>query len=116
VSYKTAWRMGHKICELMDSLGISEPLSGHVEVDETYLSGKRRGDKRCRGAEGKTLVFGALERGGEVRGRVVSVVKKRTLEPIVRATVKEGSVVTAGFSGYDPHRMMHMYGLHEGPV
>jgi len=30
VSYKTAWRIGHKIRELMDDLGMSEPLSGHV--------------------------------------------------------------------------------------
>jgi len=73
VSYKCAWRMGHKIRALMDKLGMSEPLSGHVEVDETYVGGKRRGGKRGRGAEGKaegkTIVVGALERGGEVRGR-----------------------------------------------
>jgi len=94
VTYKCAWRMGHKIRELMDTLGMSEPLSGHVEVDESYVGGKRKGGKRGRGAEGKTIVFGTLERGGEVRGRIVSDVGRRTLEPIVRATVKEGATVS----------------------
>jgi transposase-like protein len=41
---------------------MSEPLSGHVEVDESYIGGKRKGGKRGRGAEGKTIVFGTLER------------------------------------------------------
>jgi hypothetical protein len=27
-----------------------------------------------------------------------------------------GALLTAGFSGHDPHRMMHMCGLDEGPV
>ncbi len=42
--------MGHKTWELMDTLGMSEPLSGHVKVDETYIGGKRKGGKRGRGA------------------------------------------------------------------
>ena len=40
-------------------------------------------------------MFGVLERGGEVRGRVVSNVKRNTLQPIIRATVKEGSTVSS---------------------
>jgi transposase len=94
VSYKCAWRMGHKIRELMDKLGMTKPLSGHVEIDETYVGGKRHGSKRGRGAEGKAIVFGTLERGGEVQGRIVSDVKRRTLEPIIRTSVKEGATVS----------------------
>ncbi len=94
VSYKCAWRMGHKIRELMDKLGMSEPLSGHVEIDESYVGGKKRGGKRGRGAPGKTVVFGMLERDGQIKGRVVSEVKRRTLEPIIRTNVKEGSTVS----------------------
>jgi transposase-like protein len=41
----------------------NSPFSGEVEVDETYVGGKRRG-KRGRGAEGKTIVMGMIERGG----------------------------------------------------
>ena len=99
VTYKCAWRIGHHIRELMDKLGMGkepqEPMSGHVEVDESYVGGKSKGGKRGRGAPGKTIVFGVLERGGDVRGRVVSDVKRKTLQPIIRATVKEGSVVSS---------------------
>ena len=95
VTYKCAWRIGHKIRELMDLLGMERQMSGHVEVDESYIGGKRKGSKRGRGAEGKTPVFGVLERGGDVRGYVVSNVKKSTLEPIIRANVQEGATISS---------------------
>src|SRR5215217_2187737 len=42
VTYKTAWRMANLIRnELMVQDG--EPLDGEVEVDETYIGGRRRG-------------------------------------------------------------------------
>ena len=61
VTYKTAWRMFTQIRKLMaEETG---PLFGGVEVDETYISGKRPG-KRGRGAAGKTIVAGMIERKG----------------------------------------------------
>ncbi len=42
VTYKCAWRIGHKIRELMDMLGLRSKMSGHVEVDESYI-GEIRG-------------------------------------------------------------------------
>ena len=47
VTYKTAWRMFKQICQLVAQDGIT--LFGEVEVDETYIGGKRPG-KRGRGA------------------------------------------------------------------
>ncbi|MHB1459386.1 MAG: IS1595 family transposase, partial [Armatimonadota bacterium] len=47
VTYKTAWRMFKKIREMMED--DCDSLSGHVEIDETYIGGRRRG-KRGRGA------------------------------------------------------------------
>jgi len=79
----------------MDMLGMNRLMSGHVEVDETYVGGKRKGGKRGRGAPGKTVVFGVLERGGVVKGRVVSNVKRSTLQPIIRANVEEGTTVSS---------------------
>ncbi len=43
VTYKCAWRIGHKVRELMDLLGMRSKLSGHVEVDESYVGGKHKG-------------------------------------------------------------------------
>ena len=92
VSYPTALRMAHKIREHMADTDGENPLDGIVEADETYIGGKRPGT-RGRGAAGKTVVFGMLERGGDVMTKVVPDVKKRTLKPIVSENVETGSTV-----------------------
>ena len=43
VTYKTAWRIGHEIRKYMGATDGDGGLSGHVEVDETYVGGKRPG-------------------------------------------------------------------------
>jgi hypothetical protein len=54
VTYKTAYRMGQQIRVLMEKADIKGLLVGHIEMDEAYVGGHRRG-KRGRGAEGKTI-------------------------------------------------------------
>jgi len=92
VTYKTAWRMGHEIRKHMAAVDGNEPLSGVVEVDETMVGGHRPG-KRGRGAAGKTVIVGMIERDGDVMTQVVPNVRKKTLEPIIEAGVKPGSTV-----------------------
>lgn len=94
VTYKTAWRMGHELRKHMARANGQSLLSGHVEIDETYVGGRRAGGKRGRGAPGKTVVFGILERGGPVRAGPVRNVKRRTLEPLVRQNVALGSIIS----------------------
>jgi len=94
VNYKTAWRMGHKIREYLGLVDGDAPLSGHIEADETMIGGKRSGGKRGRGAPGKTVVFGMLEREGGVMTRIVDNVRRATLEPHILANVKKGSTVS----------------------
>ena len=53
VTYKTTWRIFKQIRQLMAQDGIT--LFGEIEVDETYIGGRRPG-KRGRGADGKTIV------------------------------------------------------------
>jgi len=77
VTYKTAWRMGHKVRELIANTKDFDLLSGHIEADEAYVGGKRPG-KRGRGAEGKTVVVGMKERGGPIEAQVIPNVKKST--------------------------------------
>lgn len=91
VTYKCAWRMGKQIRSLMTQG--KAPLEGTVEVDETYIGGRRRGSKRGRGAEHKTAVVGVVERGGSVKAQAVPNVKSKTVMPIVRNSVKLGSAV-----------------------
>lgn len=95
VTYKCAWRIGQELRKLMSGKdAMNPPLAGHVEVDETYVGGVRKG-KRGRGAEGKTIVFGMLERDGNIKGRVVPNVRRATLEPIIMQNLKTGCVVSS---------------------
>ena len=87
VTYKTAWRMFTQIRKLMAE--DINSLSGQVEVDETYIGGKRHG-KRGRGASGKSVVMGIVERKGNAITKVIPDVKARTLLPIVAKHVSNG--------------------------
>ncbi len=84
VTYKTAWRMFTQIRKLMAENVNS--LTGLVEVDETYVGGKRQG-KRGRGASGKAVVMGLVERKGNAITKVVPDVKAKTLLPMIEAKV-----------------------------
>ena len=84
VTYKTAWRMFKQIRKMMED--DCDSLSGHVEVDETYIGGKRRG-KRGRGAAGKTIAAGMVERQGKAIVKVSPSVKAKDLIPLVQKHV-----------------------------
>lgn len=117
VTYKTAWRMFTLIRSRLDDEN-GDPFGGEdkdVEVDETYVGGKRQG-KRGRGAKGKTPVVGIVERKGQVKAVVVPDVKSETVLPIVHKTVaKYTRVHTDEFQiynrlkamGYDHNRILH---------
>jgi transposase-like protein len=100
VTQKSAWFMLHRIRLAMQDEN-SGKLNGHVEVDETFIGGKARNmhlDKRERritgtGGKDKTIVFGALERGGKVRTMVVADRKRGTLQTCVKEHVEAGSAL-----------------------
>src|SRR3989344_5720708 len=74
ITYKSAWRMAHLIRgTLMQS---EEPLSGTVESDMAFFGGKGHAGKNNEHLgsvmKAKTKVFGAIERKGEARAKVVS--------------------------------------------
>ena len=76
-------------------------LSGEIELDEAYFDGRRKG-KRGRGARGKSIVFGLLERDGRVYTRVVEHVSKDELMAIIRKKTRKGSVYyTDTFRSYN---------------
>jgi transposase len=93
VTYKTAWRMGHQIRQLMDKADGEALLRGHVEIDEAYVGGHRPG-KRGRGAAGKTIVMGMKERDGRLETAVIPNIKKNTLREVVLENVEKGAIVS----------------------
>lgn len=105
--YETAWFMAHRIREAMREKGLLEPLTGDVEADETYLHPRRRrgspayhervqdeiemgirSKPRRKGPyEGKAVVFGMQERGGQSRTMKVPDANVKTLQPVIRKWV-----------------------------
>ena len=92
VTYKCAYRMGHEIRKHMADVDGEVSLNGIIEIDETMIGGVRAG-KRGRGAEGKTVVLGMLERDGDVMTKVVPNIKTHTLESHIESNVDKGSTV-----------------------
>ncbi len=86
VSYKTAWYLCHRIRAAMAEAAPAA-LSGTVEADETFLGGKAKNMHRSRraevitgrGASGKTVVLGVIQRGGQVRLRMAGGTDRATL-------------------------------------
>lgn len=95
VTYKTAYRIGQQIRDLMTKAqSFDALLAGHVELDEAYVGGRRAGGKRGRGAPGKTIVMGLASRDGQMKAVVIPNVKKDTLRSVVLDNVEPGSVVS----------------------
>lgn len=104
VTYKCAWRIGHQLRELMsarDKANNPGQLSGHVEIDETYVGGKVRIrgkaklEKRKSGPclDNKTVVMGFVQRSGPFRGFVLPGAKKHSLIPHVLTNVAKGTMI-----------------------
>jgi len=75
-------------------------LRGDIELDESYFGGRRKG-KRGRGATGKSIVFGLLERNGRVYTKVVPDVSADELMKHIAQNTAKGSVYfTDQFRGY----------------
>jgi transposase-like protein len=104
VTYKTAWRIFNQVRKLMaDDTGMLGP---EVEIDESYLGGKERGNLRGRPRKGvskKVPVVGVVERnGGKVAALVTNDASAASIMPIVQAKVLPRSMIyTDEWNGYN---------------
>jgi transposase-like protein len=100
VSYKTAWYLSHRVRDAMGSIEES-PLVGVVEVDETLIGGKRPGAGRGF-RENKTVVIGAVQRGGKVRLRVIPNTRRHHIEEFIEGVIdKPDAIYTDELASYD---------------
>lgn len=101
VSYKTAWYLCHRIRAAMAEMN-AEKLSGTVECDETFVGGKRHGIGSRR-RELKTIVAGIIQRGGDVRLKVVTNNDRQTLHRFIKKHTKPETdmIITDDWTAYD---------------
>ena len=91
VAYRTAWYLCHRIREAMGNEPFGGPtLVGVVEVDETLIGGKKKGEGSAYKGN-KQWVAGAIQRGGKVRIERIPNIRKKTLHDFINRTVKDGA-------------------------
>lgn len=96
VTQKTAWFILHRLRYIMGDPD-PQPLSGTVEVDETYVGGsipkmsrKRRKKWQDAGRDNKVPVMGLIERDGRAK---LTIIGKNTFKDVVRENVDNSAVV-----------------------
>ena len=108
ITQKSAWFLAHRLRSAMSQDGTL--FAGPVEVDETYVGGKRRNmpnSKRKeltgRGSVGKTAVVGAKDRATkQVAAKVVTSTDKETLQGFVKDhAAPEATVYTDDAGAYE---------------
>jgi transposase len=102
VTYKCAWRICHELRKLMASADHYGPLGGegkHVEIDETLLGGRVKGQGRGKHSDKKVVVFGMVERKGKIRTGTIADQSASTIEPIILEHVAEGTTISTDMHG-----------------
>lgn len=94
VTYKTAWRMFKQIRSLLSDgdLQLEGPT---VEIDETYMGGRRKGraGRPMRGDLVKTPVVAIVQRKGKAIAKALPDATGSSILPVVRKHVVPNSVV-----------------------
>jgi len=104
LTYKTAWYVCHRIREAMQEEK-STKLGGEsvtVEIDETYVGGRKRGSGVKAGRKAKTVVVGMAERNGRIHLQTVKSIKNRHVGAVLKDKLNPDTknVVTDGAKRY----------------
>jgi hypothetical protein len=112
VNHKTAWLMQHKIMKVMTEVEDGRKLENRIEIDDSYLGGKRSGGKRGRGAGGKIPFIVAVQTTDSsekfpvfTKLTPITAFQKEIIEKWTEKSIKRGSTVVSdglpAFSGLD---------------
>lgn len=100
-TYKTAWRMAHELRKLMASADGKGLLSGHIEIDETFIGGRNRGRGHKNALKNKTTLLGMVQRDGRVVAGTIENRGQAVLEDAIKGNVTAGATIsTDEWAGY----------------
>ncbi|MDQ2840405.1 MAG: IS1595 family transposase [Acidobacteriota bacterium] len=104
VTYKTAWYLSHRIRHAMQE-NKDMKLGGEttaVEIDETFVGGRKRRTGVQAGRDAKTIVIGMAERGGRIHLQTIPNRKASSIAPLLAANVSPETreIVTDSMSTY----------------
>lgn len=103
ICYRTAWRLKHKLLEVVAESELARILSGDVVADDAYLGGVHKG-KRGRGSENKVLFIAAVQLDAQenpsyVRFDLLPNLKKTSIRQWAKGALdSEVHLTTDGFS------------------
>ena len=103
VTYKSAWHLEGRIREAMSEDGTFQPFDGPVEVDETFIGGRKRNQPKERRKRLSMIpVIGAIDRATDkIRLRQLGSRKGDEMKAFVYGSTEIGSEVnTDSASGY----------------
>jgi transposase-like protein len=118
MTYKTAWYVCHRIRDAMQE---SEPIklgseSTTVEIDETFVGGRKRGKGVRAGKKAKTVVVGMAERDGRIHLQTVKSIKHVHVKPVLdqHLNPETEKIVTDGAGRYKTYfpKNKHVVGEH----
>lgn len=86
VSYNTAWKIKHKVMQVMKEHDGAQPLTGIIQIDDVYWGGEQHGGKRGRGSSNKTpfVAAVAVNEKGHPMSMTMNVVKGFRLTEIAK--------------------------------
>ncbi len=98
ITQKSAWHVLHRIREMLNT-NAKEIFTQLVECDSTFLGGKEKNKHKnkkkggTQGGAGKTVMFGILERGGNVHAEKVKAEDVPFVRPIIDKKVQQGATI-----------------------
>jgi transposase-like protein len=100
-SYKTAWYLCHRIRAAMKEVD-TPMLDGTVEMDETYVGGKKKGCGSKVARDAKEIVIGLRQRNGDLRFFHAEDAKSGTLRKYIEENVSTDVevLITDSFPAY----------------